>query len=276
MPSLAQLHPIAVHFVIGLLFAAVAFRCVSLTGRLPFTGPAAAVLLLAGTVAVVLAAQSGDAAHRAVERIPGVRQAVEDHQDWGEWTRDIFLVVAILEVLALARSKFRPALLAGSALVGVGGGIALYEAAARGGALVYDYAGGPGIRSGNPVDVQHLLLAGLFEQALADRGRGDPSRAAQAIGELAARFPADTAVRLAAIESMILDRRDGRAALAALARLPELAASPERSVRLRTGLLRADAYAVLGKPDSERAVLQGMAGEFGTTRSVRERMAKLK
>src|SRR5256885_16016734 len=63
--SLAALHPQIVHFVIALLFVGVLFRCVSLTGRAPFTGPAARVLLLVGTGAAVLAVQSGTAAHRA-------------------------------------------------------------------------------------------------------------------------------------------------------------------------------------------------------------------
>jgi len=46
--SLAPLHPQFVHFVIALLFAGVLFRCVAVTGRAAFTGPAAAVLLLVG------------------------------------------------------------------------------------------------------------------------------------------------------------------------------------------------------------------------------------
>src|SRR5438034_8769 len=48
MPNLAQFHPQIVHFVVGLLFIAVAFRIVSLTGRLSFTNYAATTLLLTG------------------------------------------------------------------------------------------------------------------------------------------------------------------------------------------------------------------------------------
>jgi uncharacterized membrane protein len=95
-----MLHPQVVHFVIALLFAGVVFRWLSFTDRLAPLGPAALVLLLTGTVAAVLAVQSGEAAHGPVERIPGVRAAVQDHQDWGERTRNIFLGVALLEVAA--------------------------------------------------------------------------------------------------------------------------------------------------------------------------------
>src|SRR5205807_7970056 len=95
---LADLPPQGVHCGIALLFAGVLARCVALTGRAPFTGPAAAVLLLVGTGAAVLAVQSGTAAHGPVERVPGARAAVMQHEEWGERTRNICLVVAALEV----------------------------------------------------------------------------------------------------------------------------------------------------------------------------------
>ena len=77
--SLAPLHPQIVHFVIALLFAGVVFRCIALTSRAAFTGPAAAVLLLVGTLGAVLAAKSGTDAHGPVERVPGSRAAVVEH-----------------------------------------------------------------------------------------------------------------------------------------------------------------------------------------------------
>src|SRR2546421_10126908 len=104
MPALAPLHPQIVHFVIALLFCGVVFRWLSVvgSGRLAFTGPAAAGLLLIGTAAAVLAVRSGLAAHGPVERVPGARAAVQDHEAGGTRTRNIFLPVAFLESLALA------------------------------------------------------------------------------------------------------------------------------------------------------------------------------
>src|SRR6266498_2238671 len=98
MPNLASWHPQIVHFAIVLLAVGVLFRWISLTGRAPFTGPAAAVLLIVGTVAAVLAVQSGTDAHGPVERVPGARAAVMEHEEWGERTRNIFLIVAALEI----------------------------------------------------------------------------------------------------------------------------------------------------------------------------------
>src|SRR2546423_1493506 len=98
--SLAALHPAIVHFAIALLFAGVLFRWISLTGRAAFTAPAAAVLLFAGTLGAVLAVQSGTDAHGPVERVPGARAAVGEHEEWGQRTRNIFFVVAALQIPA--------------------------------------------------------------------------------------------------------------------------------------------------------------------------------
>src|SRR5258708_20208967 len=110
MPNIGAYHPIIVHFAITLLVVGVIFRWISLTGRAAFTGPAAATLILAGTVAALLAVHSGTDAHGPVERIPGVRQAVMAHEAAGEWARNVFLLVAVLEIapLVAARRSARP------------------------------------------------------------------------------------------------------------------------------------------------------------------------
>ena len=157
MPNIGSYHPVIVHFAIVLLIVGAIFRWVSLSGRAAFTGPAAATLLLAGAVAAALAVHSGLDAHGPVERIPGARQAVGDHEEAGEWARNVFLVVAALELAALiARRRnlnVARGALWGSALVCVFGVAALAKAADRGGDLVYNYAGGVGIRSGDTADV---------------------------------------------------------------------------------------------------------------------------
>ena len=274
--SLAPLHPQIVHFVIALLFAGVVFRCIAVTGRAAFTGPAAAVLLFVGTLGAVLAAKSGTDAHGAVERVPGARAAVVAHEEWGERTRNIFLVVAALEIAALipAAQPWRKGVHLASALVGLAGAFSLYEAGEHGGELVYAYAGGVGIRSGNPDDVGRLLVAGLYHQAMLERKAGRTAEAARLIGQLAQRYPDDTSARLLAIESLIVDQKDGRAALGALASFPVVLDS--RFLRFRVGLLRADAFASAGMRDSAKAVLQAMSQEFASNRAVEERMAKLR
>ena len=274
--SLAPLHPQIVHFVIALLFAGVVFRCIAVTGRAAFTRPAAAVLLLVGTLGAVLAAKSGTDAHGPVERVPGARAAVVEHEEWGERTRNIFLIVAALEIAALIppAQRWRKGVHLASALVGLAGAFSLYEAAEHGGELVYAYAGGVGIRSGNPDDVGRLLVAGLYHQAMLERKAGRPAEAAELIGQLAQRLPDDTSARLLTIESLIVDKKEGRAALAALASFP--AAPESRFLRFRVGILRADAFALAGMRDSAKATLEAMSREFANNRAVEARQAKLK
>lgn len=123
--------------------------------------------------------------------------------------------------------------------IGVLGLGVLYEAAEHRGELVYGYAGGVGIRSGNPEDVGRLLRAGVYQQALADRKAGKAEGAA-ALWEFAAqRFPSDIGAQLGRAESLLIDRKDPSAALAALRAIAPPTDSD--SVRIRHGLVTADA-----------------------------------
>jgi len=277
MPNIASWHPHVVHFAIALLAIGVLFRWISLTGKAAFTGPAAATLLLAGTLAALLAVHSGLDAHGPVERIPGARAAVAEHEQWGERTRNLFLIVAALEVAALAltgKPGVKKGLLVASAIVGLAGGGALYEAGEHGGDLVYSYAGGIGIRSGDSSDVPRLLLAGLYQSAQQARARHDSAAAAELFGELARRWPADTNVRLLTIQSLLQDRHDGKGALDALAKFT-VPADNARLV-LGVGYLKADAFVAVGKPDSARAVLEALVRQFPDNSRIKERLAKLK
>ena len=107
-----------------------------------------------------------------------------------------------------------------------------------------------------------------------ERKQGKPGEAAQLIGQLAQRYPEETAVRLLAVESLIVDKQDGKAALAALKWFAP--ASDSRFLRFRVGLLRADAFAAAGMPDSARIVLQAMAAEFANNRAIQDRLGKLR
>src|SRR3989442_7756597 len=102
MPDIGFYHPIVIHFAIGLLAAGVLFRWMSLTGRAAFAGPAATSLTLLATVAILVAAQSGEDAHVAVEAVPRAARAVPAHPQWGERTRHLALAVGSLELPALA------------------------------------------------------------------------------------------------------------------------------------------------------------------------------
>lgn len=197
--NLGMWHPQIVHFVVALLFVGVIFRIIALTGRFTFTNKAATTLILIGTVAAWFAVASGEKAHGPAERIPGARETVEEHEEWGERTRNLFTLILLLEIGALAtagagRARLSKGLAIGSAVIGLAGLWVLYEAAEHGGEIVYVHAGGPGVRSGNPKDVENLLVAGLYHQAALAVREKRIDEARRLIAELELRRPGDRSV----------------------------------------------------------------------------------
>ena len=269
MPNIAYFHPQAVHFVIALLFVGVIARVVSvlprgaLAKRIGFAGPMAAVLIFVGTIASVVAVKSGAQAHGPAERVPGARDAVVAHEEWGERARNAFLVVAALELLAIglyAKPAAAKWLRVGSAVVGVGGLIVLFEAAEHGGDLVYKYAGGIGIRSGDSTDVQRLLVAALYHNIQADRHAGRNESAARLVDELARRMPVDATVRWMVLESRITDRGDAAGALLALDSITP--AGDDMRGKMMKGMLTSQALEALGNADSALKVLEALRPDF--------------
>ena len=255
MPDIAVFHPQLVHFAMVLGIVGVLFRLVSLTGKAAWTNSAAAALLIGAGGAGFLTAESGQQAHGPVERIPGAVKAVQEHEDWGKRARNVLLIVGAIELvgLFLQQQKAARALRLVSGVVGIGAVFALYEAGEHGGDLVYRYAGGPGLRSGDTTDVTRLLVAGLYNRAMADRTAGDKDGAARLIDELARRMPNDPTVKLTAIESQLKDRNDATGALAALHAFDP---GDDRRSKFRQAFLLADAYKAAGSVDSARAVLE--------------------
>jgi len=277
VPVLAPYHPHIVHFVIALLVAGVVLRLISLTGRLAFTGPAATTLILAGTVLSVFAVQSGVDAHGPVERIPGARGAVEEHEEWGVRARNAFVAVSLLELVALAmavqRSRYARTATRVAAAAGVVGLVVLYEAAEHGGELVYGYAGGGGIRSGDPADGTRLFIAGTYQQALLDREQGRGEQGAALLDTAAARFPDHTELQLLVIE-WTTDVRKNPAV--ALQKLDSLRIPPDNvRLRVRAGLARAGALAAQGNIDGARGVLQTLRTEFPNNVQIQRRLDAL-
>jgi uncharacterized membrane protein len=274
---LAPYHPHIVHFAIALLVAGVFFRLLSLSRWLSFTGPAATTLILIGTLVSVAAVKSGEDAHGPVERIPGVRDAVVEHETWGVRTRNIFFGVSALELLALvfgsrANRYARPSKIV-AATAGLVGLVALYETAEHGGELVYGYAGGVGIRTGDARDVNRLFIAGLYHQALQDRAAGRADESAALVDLAASRFPRDLELQLMAVEWTTEVRKDPAAALQKLDALN--IPSDQTRLRVRAGLARANALAAQGNVAGARAVLQTLRSEFPNNVQVQRQLEQL-
>ncbi len=280
MPNIATFHPQIVHFAVVLLLVGVAFRWLSVLVRKPLIVHIATLCLIFGTLSAALAVKSGTDAHGPVERIPGVRDAVVDHEHHGEIARNFFFGVVVIELIALGlatkaeTARFTRWVHLASALVGCPAAFQLYEAAEHGGELVYAYAGGPGLRSGNPKDVERLLIAGLYNQSREDRKAGRLAEAASLVNQLVQRVPNDPEVRLLHVESLLLDRKDFRAALSAV---DSITLDPTNTrLGARRANLKADAYIGLGQRDSARAVLSTAAAAMPQNARLRARLDSLR
>jgi uncharacterized membrane protein len=276
MPNIASLHPQIVHFVIALGLLGVLLRVISLLGKGAWLNPAAATLLILAAGAGVLAQESGTDAHGPVERVPGAREAVQEHEDWGKRARNVLLAVGVLEIfgLVLATRGAGKVIRGVSALTGIAAGVCIYEAGEHGGDLVYSYAGGVGIRSGTPEDVKRLLVAGLYHEARTARDSGRAEEAARLTDELLRMQPDDPAVRFLAIESKLRDRHDPQGALNDLAQMQVPADDPRLAPRY--GILRAQALVAAGQTDSAKAVLTALAQRFPQSQGVKAALEKLK
>jgi uncharacterized membrane protein len=275
MPNLAAFHPQVVHFVIALGLVGVAFRLLSLLGRGAWLNPAAAALLIFTGGAGWVAARSGTDAHGITERIPGAREAVQIHEDWGNRTRNLLLGLGALELIGLFYASRRAGRVIRvlSAATGVVAAVFIFETGEHGGDLVYNYAGGIGTRSGNPADVGHLLVAGLYHGARVDRDSGRAEGAARLTDEMLRRMPDDPIVKFLAIESKLKDQKNAAGALADLAQMQVPADDPRLATR--HGILASQALVALGKTDSARALLTGLAARFPQSAGVKDALAKL-
>ena len=269
--TLAALHPQVVHFTIALTIIGALFRVLSLLERPAWLNSAATTLILMAAVSGYVSSQSGTAAHGPVERVPGARTAVQEHEEWGERTRNALFVLAAIELVGLAmrnrpQIKIVRMVAAAGALVCV---VFVYEAGEHGGALVYSYAGGIGIRTGDEKDIEQLLLTGYYQQAMADRKAGRSDSAAQLISDAAKRYGSNPELKLLAAESLLLDKKNPQAAIDALASL-----DPPPNLRTRKGMLQADAFVALGQKDAAIAVLQALVAQTPNPR-VQQRIEQL-
>ena len=263
---MAPLHPQIVHFTIVLVIVGVAFRLLSLLGKPAFASPAAATLLIVAALSSILSVRSGVAAHGPVERAPGARPAVMEHEEWGERTQIVLLVLGAIELLGLAlrKSPKARAVHALAAVVGLAGIYAVYETGEHGGELVYAYAGGVGLRSGDPKDVERLLLAGYYHQAMADRAAGRQEQAAALIAQAAQRYAGDPEVQMLAAESMLVDRKNPQGAIDALTALQ--LPPDNRFMAFRKATLLADAYEASGRKADAAAALDTLLKTFPNVR----------
>jgi uncharacterized membrane protein len=140
------LHPAVVHFPIVLIFLGTLISILAVfTRRGALPQFAAAILILAAGAAQFAVITGGDQADDVIQRMANARPLVRDHAEWGERTRTIAVITAVLAVVALAfyRARgFRRILALVTAISGAAACYCAIETAQLGGAMVYHHGVG--------------------------------------------------------------------------------------------------------------------------------------
>lgn len=98
LPPWDAVHPLIVHFPIALLIVAPLFVVLSLFRPLAWRlfGVAALMLMMIGTVGAYVAVASGEAAAEVADRTPAINEALEEHEEAAELTRNLFTGLTVL------------------------------------------------------------------------------------------------------------------------------------------------------------------------------------
>lgn len=151
IPSWDALHPLIIHFPIGLLLIAPVFVLIGALrpaekGRAYLL--AALILMLLGTASIFVAVQTGEAAGKLAERSPQINAVLERHEELAEATRVGFSVLTVIfaailfvpRMLRRASSRIAATVLPLVFLVFYGAGMLLLtNTAHNGGRLVHEF-----------------------------------------------------------------------------------------------------------------------------------------
>lgn len=136
-----NVHPMFVHFPIGLLVTAVALDVISLIPRTEAIRRAVPVLYVAGALSAIATYFTGQAAADGLAIPADAEPILTEHADFALWTVIFFGVFAAVRagvewLVPSAKLPFRSALVA----VAIGGLVLIWETAERGSAMVYVHA----------------------------------------------------------------------------------------------------------------------------------------
>ncbi len=175
IPTWDGLHPLIIHFPVGLLIAAPVVMILGLARPAWREGALAGAFAMValGTVATYVAVATGEAAGRLADRTPEINAVLQRHESLAEATRSVFTIITVIFAAILALTGRRQRVLAGAPGVTIlvvflalylGGLLALVNTAHNGGRLVHEFGVRAPVASGEP-------LPQADEQALLDQDR---------------------------------------------------------------------------------------------------------
>lgn len=160
------LHPAIVHFPIVLLLLGAPLAIIAIFLRRWHLPWLVALVLTAGALGSFAATWTGDDEEEMVGEISQQADAIlEEHEEWGERTRNVAILAAALAVFAAALSKFPiPSVSIGilCAIASIGAAVCVAQAGHYGGLLVYKHGLGVNTAAGlNDMGSSEAVKSGL-------------------------------------------------------------------------------------------------------------------
>lgn len=154
IPIPSPLHPAVVHFPIVLILIGTAIACAAVLLRRWHLPAIAAVCLSLGAVGSIAATVTGGADEEMVGELgQPAENVLEEHEEWGETTRNLALVAAVFSIAAALLGRFAiPARIVGAiaALIAISASFAVAQTGHYGGQLVYRHGAGVNTAAGAP------------------------------------------------------------------------------------------------------------------------------
>lgn len=146
------LHPAIVHFPIVLLLVGAPLAVLAVLIRKWHLPWLAAFVLTCGALGSFAATWTGDDEEEMVGEISQQADAIlEEHEEWGERTRNVAILAAALAIFAAALTKFPiPSFAIGvlCAIASIGAAVSVAQAGHYGGRLVYKHGVGVNTAAG--------------------------------------------------------------------------------------------------------------------------------
>lgn len=146
MESIAQFHPLVIHFPIVLFVVYMLFEIAGTVLKNEFYSKAAYVILIMGVVSALAAVLTGNQAEEAAEGLldKGINfeDVLEAHEEYATFTLWYFFAIFAARTYFVVKKKFAGSVKIVFAVLAVVGTFLVFETGEHGGELVYKYGVG--------------------------------------------------------------------------------------------------------------------------------------
>lgn len=263
----AELHPFLAHFSVALLPAGILVPIIYRFAHQEWLLKASFSLFVLSSVALLLSYFSGGAVEELVEKIPGVKGAIEEHEQWGtiaKWS------VFSLTVLTFLYMQFKDSLLRFNQdasyyvvlVVGLWASVAVILTGRLGGDLVYDYAVAGAVRKPSAESIQRQMNAYFYTKLEYLKEKNDIPAIYSLFREIEVQLPDNTDFRIMQAEFLFQQLNNPTEALNIIKQVKELLKDPQSRQYHDALVAEYKAYVALADQDGQTAVKKRLAELF--------------